>query len=219
MVSQPGRTGGGNTRAGRSGSPGRETVVPGRVGRRNPARNVVGSAVRRPPLSSRPIIVNNNNYGGRGYGGRGRGYRSHMPYYGRHRHGVPRIYGNYFYFPGYSTFSVGVGFGSGYGYNPYWNGYYGHSYGYTPHSYGGYTGDYYTGSLRLRVSPRFAEVYVDGYYVGLVNDYDGIFQRLRLEEGPHYIEIREPGFEPLSFEVLILPGKTITYEGYLLPLP
>ena len=178
----------------------------------------MGSAVRRPPLSSRPITI--NNYGGRGRGG-GRGY---TPYAGRYRSGGHHLYGSYFYFPGYSTFNIGfgVGFGAsyGYGYNPYWNGYYGHSYGYSPYIYGGYDQrDYYTGSLRLKVKPRFGEVLVDGYYVGLVNDYDGIFQRLRLKEGPHHIEIYEPGFEPLEFDVLILPGETVTYEGYLRPLP
>ena len=79
--------------------------------------------------------------------------------------------------------------------------------------------DYYTGSLRLKVKPRFGEVFVDGYYVGLVNDYDGIFQRLRLEEGPHHIEVVEPGYVPLEFDVMILPGETITYEGSLTQLP
>ena len=179
----------------------------------------MGRAVQRAQLSSRPIVI--NNYGNRG---RGRGYRGYTPYYGRHRYGAPQIYGNYFYFPGYSTF--GLGFGAGYAssyyrHDPYWYGHYGHSYGYDPYQYGaggyGYW-DYY-GSLRLKVKPRFGEVFVDGYYVGLVNDYDGVFQRLRLEEGPHHIEVREPGFEPLAFEVLILPGETITYEGYLIPLP
>ena len=36
----------------------------------------------------------------------------------------------------------------------------------------------------------------------------------RQREGAH-----QPGFEPLTFDVLILPGETITYEGYLQPLP
>ena len=120
-----------------------------------------------------------------------------------------------------------MGYGSsyydpyGYGYNPYGYGRYdgAYGYGYNPYAYGGYADDYYTGSLRLKVKPRFGEVFVDGYYVGLVNDYDGIFQRLRLKEGPHHIEIHEPGFESLGFDVLILPRETITYEGYLIPLP
>ena len=203
----------GRTRRGRTG-----VITRGRGNRRYRGDNVVGRAVRRAPLTSRPIVVNNYNYGRRGYN-RPRGVYSYRPYYGRHRYGVPRLYGNYFYFPGYSTFNIGVGMGTGYAYTPYWDGYYGHSYGYTPYAYSDYTRDYYTGSLRLKVKPRFAEVLVDGYYVGLVNDFDGIFQRLRLEEGPHQIEINEPGFEPLSFEVLILPGETITYEGQLLRLP
>ena len=219
---QVGRTGGRNRRIGRAGSSRQGTT---QVDRRPPGGRVVGTAVRRPPLSSRPVVI--NNYGGRG----GRGYTT---YSGRYRHGAHHIYGTSFYFPGYSTFNFGfgVGYGSGYydpygygrygsyyGYDPYGYGRYGSAYGYYPYAYGGYADAYYTGSLRLKVKPRFGEVFVDGYYVGLVNDYDGIFQRLRLEEGPHHIEIREPGFEPLEFDVLILPGETITYEGYLIPLP
>ena len=210
----------GRTRRGRTGviTRGRGNGPSMAAGRRYRGDNVVGRAVRRAPLTSRPIVVNNYNYGRRGYN-RPRGVYSYRPYYGRHRHGVPRLYGDYFYFPGYSTFNIGVSMGAGYAYTPYWDGYYGHSYGYAPYAYSDYTRDYYTGSLRLKVKPRFAEVLVDGYYVGLVNDFDGIFQRLRLEEGPHQIEVNEPGFEPLSFEVLILPGETITYEGQLLRLP
>ena len=164
--------------------------------------------MQRPPLTSRPIAV--NNYGGRSY----------TRYGGRHRHGVPHIYGTSFYFPGYNTFSIGfgVGYGSGY-YDAYGYRRYGRPYGYYPYTYGGYADTYYSGSLRLKIQPRFGDVLVDGYYVGLVNDFDGVFQRLRLEEGPHFIEIHEPGFEPLEFKVLILPGETITYEGYLTPLP
>ena len=200
VVNQAGRSDGRNTRTGTA-----------QVDRRPPRGRVVGTAVPRPPLSSRPITVDN-------YDGRGRGY---TPYYGRHRYGAPHIYGSHFFFPGYSSFSIGFGrgYGSSYGYNPYWYGNYGYTYGYSPYAYGGYADSDYTGSLRLKVQPRFGEVFVDGYYVGLVNDYDGVFQRLRLEEGPHHIEIREPGFEPLEFDVLILPGETITYEGYLVPLP
>ena len=159
-----------------------------------------------------------NNYGGRGRGGRG-----YTPYRGRYRYGygAPHIYGSSFFYPG--SLSLGIGFSSGYGYGyaPYGYGstYYGSTYYGGPYGYEGYATDYYTGSLRLKVKPRFGEVLVDGYYAGLVNDYDGIFQRLRLEEGPHRIEIREPGFETLAFDVLILPGETITYEGYLQPLP
>ncbi|HIE91649.1 MAG TPA: hypothetical protein EYQ83_01805 [Acidobacteria bacterium] len=183
----------------------------GRANRQPRNGNVVGSAVRRSTLRSRPIVVNNNYGNGGRRGGRGGG-RGYTPYRGRHNYGRQHIYGSYFYFPGYSTFNIGIGYGSGYRYDPYWNGYYGNSYGYSAYAFQTYGNNYYTGSLRLKVQPRFGEVFVDGYYVGVVNDYDGIFQRLRLEEGPHHIEIVETGFVPLEFDVLILPGETITYE-------
>ena len=156
-------------------------------------------------------MINNYVDGGR------QGHRGFRRYRGRHRYGVPHLYGSYYYFPGYNTFGLGVGVGSGLGgyYDPYWNGYYGHRYGYSAYEWGPRYD--YTGSLRLKIQPRFAEVYVDGYYTGQVDNYDGIFQRLRLEEGPHHIEIRHPGYLPLEFEVMILPGETITYDGLLEP--
>ena len=119
----------------------------------------------------------------------------------------------------------------GYGY-----GYYGDPYGY----YGGYYGGYYDpwyggypsyvqasngpsgdeeGALRLKVKPREAEVYVDGYYVGVVDDFNGVFQKLHIETGVHRIEIRAPGYEPLAFDVRITAGHKSTYEGELKKIP
>jgi hypothetical protein len=70
----------------------------------------------------------------------------------------------------------------------------------------------------LKVKPRHAEVYVDGYFAGIVDEFDGFWQRLHVEPGPHRIEVRADGYEPLSFEVRILPDRTITYSGELKPL-
>ena len=82
-------------------------------------------------------------------------------------------------------------------------------------NYGTY--GYPTGQLRLKVRPRDAQVFVDGYYAGVVDDFDGVFQSLRLEEGPYSIEIVLPGYEPLAFDVQIIPGEKITYQGELFP--
>jgi hypothetical protein len=71
------------------------------------------------------------------------------------------------------------------------------------------------GQLRLKVKPRHAEVYVDGYFVGTVDQFDGVFQRLRLRTGAHRVEIRADGYEPVVFDVLIPPYETITYTGEL----
>jgi hypothetical protein len=42
------------------------------------------------------------------------------------------------------------------------------------------------------MTPRHAEVFIDGYYAGLVDDFDGIFQSLKLESGPYGVEIVAP---------------------------
>jgi hypothetical protein len=69
------------------------------------------------------------------------------------------------------------------------------------------------------MKPRDAQVFIDGYFVGIVDEYDGVFQRLRLPEGPHRVEVRAPGFEPLTFEVRIFADDTVTYRGELRPRP
>ena len=48
-----------------------------------------------------------------------------------------------------------------------------------------------------------------------MNDFDGVFQHLDLEAGPHRIDICAPGFAPLTFEVRIDSSRTITYGGDL----
>jgi hypothetical protein len=105
--------------------------------------------------------------------------------------------------------------GRGY-YSPYYYGYpyvYGYGYGYPYYGVGYYGGGYsYTGSVRLKVKPRDAEVLVNGYYVGTVDDFDGTFQSLKLEPGPASIEVRAPGFEAFKLDVMVLAGRKITYE-------
>jgi hypothetical protein len=160
-------------------------------------RTVTGSAIDRrlaPPTYPGGIYVNP--------------YYRYNYYYNRYPYG--------YYWPAY-------GFGLGYFYDPWMWGYGPGNY-YDPYYYGGYGGGGGTvryregeyrpvGSLRLKVQPREAQVYVDGYYVGEVDSFDGMFQKLTIEEGAHRIEIRATGFETAQFEVIIIPGETITYKG------
>ena len=72
--------------------------------------------------------------------------------------------------------------------------------------------------LRIQVTPkelRDAAVYVDGFYAGTVDQFDGVFQSLKLESGPYLIEIVAPGYEPLEVNVRISPGEKVTYRGDL----
>lgn len=133
---------------------------------------------------------------------------------------TPRTYNNYYYYPrryypyGYGAFGLGyfyydpyTWYPGGYYYDPY---YPGRPYGYYDRGY-----RYGIGSLRIEVKPRDAEVYVDGYFAGRVDDFDGTFQALDLEEGPYKIEIVMPGFETLEVNIRIQPGRKITYRGEL----
>jgi PEGA domain-containing protein len=49
-------------------------------------------------------------------------------------------------------------------------------------------------SIRLQVSPKEAQVYIDGYYAGIVDDFDGVFQRLHVEAGEHDLVLYLEGY-------------------------
>jgi hypothetical protein len=67
------------------------------------------------------------------------------------------------------------------------------------------------GWLELRLEPGTAQVYVDGYYVGEVSDFDRPGGRA-VEPGPHHIEIRAPGYQTSAFDVRLLPDQPVTYR-------
>jgi hypothetical protein len=92
----------------------------------------------------------------------------------------------------------------------------GYPFGYTPRGYFDPIPGRPYGGLRITDAPHEAQVFADGYYVGIVDDFDGVFQHLNLEAGPHQIEIREPGLEPIAFDVIVQAGRTITFraDGY-----
>lgn len=97
-----------------------------------------------------------------------------------------------------------------------------YGYGYPYYAHGPqypYTSGYDFGGVRLRIRPRDAQVFVDGHYAGIVDDFDGTFQQLRLEQGGHKIEIRMPGFEDFEMDIHVQPGRTITLHEDLRPRP
>jgi hypothetical protein len=133
---------------------------------------------------------------------------------GSYRYSYPR----YLYPYGYGGFGLGYFYYDPYYWGPAYGGYYDPYYYGSGGYYGGYYGGYAdTGELRLEVKPRDAEVYVDGYYAGRVDDFDGIFQALKIPEGPHAIRIVAPGYEPLDFSINVYAGRKISYRGELLP--
>jgi PEGA domain len=99
-------------------------------------------------------------------------------------------------------------------YDPFW--FYGPWYGYygpwgypPPFPYFPYSYYYDPGaSLRLEVKPQEAEVYVDGYYAGIVDDFDGVFQRLPVTPGEHEIELYRDGYRSVRQKVYATPRNT-----------
>lgn len=71
------------------------------------------------------------------------------------------------------------------------------------------------GGLRLETQPGSAQVFVDGYYVGIVEDYGLRGQVLELTAGSHHIELRAPGYALLPFDVHITANQTSRFRGDL----
>lgn len=71
------------------------------------------------------------------------------------------------------------------------------------------------GYFWLQVQPTTAQVYIDGYYLGTVADFNSYVPGRPLEAGPHRVELRAPGFETVTFAVRILPDETTTYRADL----
>ena len=144
------------------------------------------------------------------------GYYGSPYYYGSNYYGA---YYSPFYSPFYSPYMLGYGFGLGFPWmvDPWYEGDdfgYGGGYGYGQ-SYSQGSRDEDQGSLRLKVKPRDAKVYVDGYFVGTIDSMDGVFQKLPLNGGRHRVSVKADGYQPDEFEVVITPNETVTYEGDL----
>jgi hypothetical protein len=94
---------------------------------------------------------------------------------------------------------------AGHRYSPYWyyDPWFQWGYPYPPY---GYVYDT-TGSIRLQVTPRDAQVFVDGYAAGTVDDFDGVFQRLRVRPGGHQIAIYLQGYRTIVQNVYAAPGS------------
>jgi hypothetical protein len=68
------------------------------------------------------------------------------------------------------------------------------------------------------VKPSHAEVFIDGYFVGTVDDFDGWSQRLNVEPGEHELQIYLAGHRTYRQPVLFRPGATLRIEHVMQPL-
>jgi hypothetical protein len=117
------------------------------------------------------------------------------PYYGTR--GSYVFVGGYFYDPFYGPYPWWPRSSYGWGYYPVFD---------------------YRAEVRIQATPRDAAVYVDGFYAGVVDDFDGAFQRLPLTPGGHRIELFLEGFRTVRKSLYLQPGSTIKMHDTLVPL-
>ena len=75
------------------------------------------------------------------------------------------------------------------------------------------------GGVQLDVEPRRAQVFVDGTYAGVVDDFRGYYRHLALPAGPHRIDVMTAGYLPLNLDVMVVPDRTIVYRWSLQDAP
>ena len=166
-----------------------------------------------------PYVGGNYYRGGSFY--RGGGYYAPRYYAGGRYYGGGRYWGGNswnvaparYYRPYYAFrphvrlgFGIFVGFPVAY---PTWYN------SYLPGAYGWYRPGIAYGGMSFDIQPYDADIYVDGEYVGIVRDFGPYTAPLTLPAGLHHIELAAPGYEPLSFDITIVPRQVIPYQGAL----
>jgi hypothetical protein len=71
----------------------------------------------------------------------------------------------------------------------------------------------------MLVTPEEAAVHVDGFYAGIVDDFDGIFQRLPLPPGAHEITLYLSGYRTVRERVYLMPASTFNLRHTMERLP
>lgn len=100
-------------------------------------------------------------------------------------------------------------------YHPAWYGYAPYHWQRFPPYYGRYDD---SASARIQVTPRDTQVYLDGYFVGTVDDFDGYWQRLHTTPGEHELVLYLEGYRTFRQKVLFRPHTTLRISHTMEPL-
>jgi hypothetical protein len=69
--------------------------------------------------------------------------------------------------------------------------------------------------LTFNVSPASTQVYLNGSYVGTVQDFSTDGQPLLVMPGSHRLELRVRGYRTIALDVTLAAGQVVPYEGAL----
>jgi hypothetical protein len=84
---------------------------------------------------------------------------------------------------------------------------------YPYYGYGAYPiGVRASGEVRVLAAPKQAEVYVDGFYAGVVDDFDGTFQRMHITPGGHAITLHLEGYRTVTQNIYVTPTDTFKLQ-------
>jgi hypothetical protein len=75
--------------------------------------------------------------------------------------------------------------------------------------------------VKIKVGPeavKNAAVYVDGYFAGVVDEFDGAFQSLRVVPGQHEIVVYLEGFRSIREKLYLGPNMSRKIERTMEPL-
>jgi len=73
--------------------------------------------------------------------------------------------------------------------------------------------------LDFEAQPADVQVFVDGYYAGVPDDFGNARGGGVLAVGAHRIDLSAPDFEAVTFDVNIAANQIVTYRGSLKPVP
>ena len=134
-----------------------------------------------------PVSTFAGSYGHHGHGG-------HYGHYGHHGH-----YGHYGHH-GYSTYHY-------YGYTRF--------YDQSGQLYRGATDG--LGALDLNVKPKNTQVYLNGHYIGVADNFDGFPRHLVLKKGTYELVFYNEGYRTVVREITVFPGAIIDIRFRLNP--
>lgn len=98
-------------------------------------------------------------------------------------------------------------FGFGY-YRPF--GFYGEPFGFYGPRAVVRDGSY--GLVDFNVRPQKSDIYVDGVYIGIADDYNGYPQKAALTPGKHRIKVVSPSGQIVERQIYVMPARELNFD-------